>query len=106
MLNTNDLSFDIFSFSGVFGSIGQVLVNTPDDYLPLIQKRNEYQKLHPLATPDELQEITIKLKEVFQPQYTEEYNKNIDNRYKYKNDIIKFFEKIESIDMMKIIILI
>ena len=95
MFNTSDLSFDIFRFSGVCGSIGQFLANTPDDYLPLIQKRNEYQKLHPEATPDELQEVTSKLKDELQPQYTEEYNKNIDDRYTNtdasESGIIKFF---------------
>ena len=105
MFNTNDLSFDIFRFSGVCGSIGQFLANTPDDYLPLIQKRNEYQKLHPEATPDELQEVTSKLKDELQPQYTEEYNKNIDDRYTNtdasESGIIKFFEKTESIDIIR-----
>ena len=105
MFNTNDLSFDIFRFSGVCGSIGQFLANTPDDYLPLIQKRNEYQKLHPEATPDELQEVTSKLKDELQPQYTEEYNKNIDDRYTNtdasESGIIKFFEKTEPIDIIR-----
>ena len=81
MFNTNDLSFHIFRFSGVCGSIGQFLSNTPEDYLPVVQERNLYQKNHPEATPQELADLTTQLREKYQTQYTEEYNKNIDDRY-------------------------
>ena len=105
MFNTNDLSFHIFRFAGVCGSIGQFLANTPEDYLPVVQERNRYQKEHPEATPQELTEVTTKLKEKYQAQYTEEYNKNIDDRYTNtdasESGIIKFFEKTESIDIIR-----
>ena len=105
VFNTNDATFNIFRFSGVCGSIGQFLSNTPDDYLPVVQERNAYQKLNPLATPQELTELTTKLKEKYQSQYTEEYNKNIDDRYTNtdasESGIIKFFEKTEPIDIIR-----
>ena len=44
MFNTEDSSFHIFRFSGVCGSIGQFITSIPDDYLPLVQERNNYQK--------------------------------------------------------------
>ena len=105
MFNTNDLSFHIFRFSGVCGSIGIFLANTPEDYLPVVQERNHYQKTHPLATPQELADLTTQLKLKYQAQYTEEYNKNIDDRYTNtdasESGIIKFFEKTEPIDIIR-----
>ena len=105
MFNTNDLSFHIFRFSGVCGSIGQFLASTPDDYLPVVQERNQYQKTHPMASPQELTDITTQLKEKYKAQYLEEYNKNIDDRYTNtdasESGIIKFFEKTEPIDVIR-----
>ena len=105
LFNTNDLSFNIFRFAGVCGSIGQFLANTPDDYLPVVQERNEFTKKNPLATPQEITDYTTKLKEKYQDQYTKEYNNNIDDRYTNtdasESGIIKFFEKTEPIDVIR-----
>ena len=105
LFNTNDLSFNIFRFAGVCGSIGQFLANTPDDYLPVVQERNKIKKKNPLATPQEITDYTTKLKEKYQDQYTKEYNNNIDDRYTNtdasESGIIKFFEKTEPIDVIR-----
>ena len=102
VFNVNDASFKIFRFSGVCGSIGQFLSDTPEDYLPVIQERNQYQKTHPLATAEELTKITSELRQKYQEQYTDEYKKNIDDRYTNtdasESGIIKFFEKTEPIE--------
>ena len=105
VFNTEDPSFHIFRFSGVCGSIGQFISSTPDDYLPLVQERNQYKKTHPLATEQELLDVTNQLKEKYKDQYAEEYKKNIDDRYTNtdasESGIIKFFEKTEPIDIIR-----
>ena len=105
VFDVKEPSFQILRFAGVCGSIGEFLTNTPEDYLPLVQARNKYQKEHPLATQEELNEQFAKLREDFQDQYTEEYNKNIDDRYTNtdasESGIIKFFEKTEPIDVIR-----
>ena len=89
-------------FAGVCGSIGEFLTNTPEDYLPVVQAKNKFQKEHPEATPQELTDYAAKMREKFQEQYTEEYNNNIDDRYTNtdasESGIIKFFEKTQPIN--------
>lgn len=103
--NDLDPSFFWFKFAGVCGSIGEFLTSTPEDYLPVIQDRNKYKKEHPEATNEEINEYIKKLREKYQQQYTEEYNKNVDERYTNtdasESGIIKFFEKIEPIDIIR-----
>ena len=101
----NDPSFHWFKFAGVCGSIGEFLTSTPEDYLPVVQERNKFQKEHPEATNEEINEQIRILREKYQPQYTEEFNKNVDDRYTNtdasESGIIKFFEKIEPIDIIR-----
>ena len=105
VFDVTDSSFHIFRFSGVCGSIGKFLSDTPEDYLPVVQARNQYQKEHPEADQQKLNEITEELKKQFQAQYTEEYKNNIDDRYTNtdasESGILKFFEKTEPIDVIR-----
>ena len=103
--NEADPSFFWFKFAGVCGSIGEFLTSTPEDYIHVVQDRNKYQKEHPEATNEQINEYIKHLREKYQPQYTEEYNKNIDDRYTNtdasESGIIKFFEKIEPIEHVR-----
>ena len=105
VFSENDASFPIFKFAGVCGSIGEFLTSTPEDYLPVVQERNKFQKENPQATVEEINEFAKKLREKYQPQYTEEFNRNIDDRYTNtdasESGIIKFFEKIEPINVVR-----
>ena len=98
-------SFKIFRFAGVCGSVGEFLKNTPEDYLPVVQERNVWQRSHPEADITELNQKTNELREKYQKQYTDEYLKNIDDRYTNtdasESGIIKFFEKTENIDIIR-----
>lgn len=100
-----DLSFFIFRFAGVCGSIGEFLTLTPEDYLPLVYERNAYQKEHPEATMEMIKAKTAELKLKYQDKYTFEYKKNIEDRYTNtdasESGILKFFERIEPIDKMR-----
>jgi len=103
--DTADASFNLFKFSAVCGSIGEFITTTPDDYLPITQDINAYKKLHPEATVEELKDLKEQLKDKYASQYQEEYNKNIDDRYTNtdasESGIIKFFEKIEPINLVR-----
>ena len=105
VFNVNDLSFDKFRFAGVCGSIGDFLSSTPDDYLPVVQERNNFTKTHPEATQEEIVNFVSEIKKKYQDQYTEEYNKNIDDRYTNtdasESGIIKFFEKTQPIEIVR-----
>lgn len=98
-------SFHIFRFAGVCGSLGEFLTNTPEDYLPVVQERNKWQKEHPDAQISEITQKTTELRQKYQAQYTEEYTKNIDDRYTNtdasESGIIKFFEKTEPINKIR-----
>ena len=105
LFETSDISFNIFRFAGVCGSIGEFLTNTPEDYLPVVQAKSKFQKEHPQATPQELTDYAAQMREKYQEQYTEEYNNNIDDRYTNtdasESGIIKFFEKTQPINEIR-----
>lgn len=104
-INTSDASFNKFHFTAVCGSASSFKKETPDDFPDLVNERNEFTKNHPKATSDKITEKINELKKKYQPKYENYYNSNIDDRHTdgdaSEAGIIKFFEKIENIDLIR-----
>ena len=103
--NKNDKSFEIFQFAAICGSASKFRNETPDDFPELIQARNLFNKKNPKASTNEIAEEVERLKLKFQPDYERFYRANINERLTdgdaSEAGIIKFFESVEKIDIVR-----
>lgn len=103
--NQTDKTFDIFKFAAICGSASQFKKETPDDFPDLIKMRNDFRKKNPNMPSDLIAEEIGKMKELLQSKYDSYYNRNINERLTdgdaSEAGIIKFFESVEKIDLVR-----
>ena len=105
MFNRTDSSFNTFKFAAICGSVSKFKTETPDDFPDLVQARNDYTKKYPKASHNDISEEVTRLKAKFQSKYDQYYRANINERLTdgdaSEAGIIKFFESVENIDIVR-----
>lgn len=104
-MDPKDPSFKYLQFCAICGSGSSFIKTTPEDFPAIVKERNAWQKLNPKAKSTEVQEEVLKLQKQYQPEYDEIYKNNIDKRLTNgdadEEGLLKFFEKIENIDIIR-----
>ena len=102
LFNKEEPTFKFVKFTAICGSKSSFKKETPEDYTPLIQARNKWKKENKITDDNAVSEKVKELKKDFQEEYDKYYSKNIDERFTdgdaSEAGIIKFFEKLETID--------
>ena len=106
LINQNDYTFKYFQFSGVCGCFSNFIKQTPDDFHYVVHERNLWISKNPEASSIQISEQVSKLKKKYQSYYDVFYKNNILERHTdgdaSETGIIKFFEKIEPIDDVRL----
>lgn len=105
IFDEQDPSFKFFKFSSVCGSASNFKSEIPDEYPPLVQGINKIKGANPKISNDELFLKVQDLKKTLQPDYDKIYKTRIDDRLTdgdaSEAGILKFFEKIENINVVR-----
>lgn len=105
VFSRQDDTFKILQFAGICGSASNFKKETPDDYPPLVQARNSWVCQNKNVSDNLISEKVQELKKLFQSDYDNFYKSNIDERATdgdaSEAGIIKFFEKVEPIEEIK-----
>lgn len=101
----SDKSFEILKFAAVCGSASKFKKGTPDDFPDLVKMRNDFTKKNPKMPSDQVSDEIEKMKEKLQSKYSHYYDRNIFERLTdgdaSEAGIIKFFESVEKIDVVR-----